>query len=565
MLKKSFIVAIILLLPILCRFARAAEDAAADADNCLMCHRFRGLASVDNEDAYRLFYVDEGLFSQGPHAGVGCKDCHADIEKAPHDDAKPVDCSGCHNVEVPTRENMLAHEKLRDSVHVSVEQDGTPRAFQEDYPDCRDCHDRNFIRYYFTHGATRLRKVRDPCEVVGTCARCHANKAMARRHNLLDVVSSYMETYHGKAVIFGSSKAPDCLDCHAGQGSVHKMHAKMDQRSSINPQNRPATCSSENCHVSASPALSSFDVHTNRDMATSPLLFGVALFFVVMTIAILLPILTLNVLGLVREIFPSHEAEQEVKRLETLVKGKAALKGGILRFPGSLRLQHLFLVIVFLVLCLTGFPRTFAKAQWSPVILGFFGGINGAPIVHRIAGVALLVGFVVHIASIFLKVRSALVKEGKRGIKSYVKKIMSLPMIPQAQDMKDLVVLTKYVCFLSPRRPNYDRFSWKEKLEYLGLFWGIPLLGVTGILLWAVNISSHVLPGWVLNIAYLAHIYESILAAAHIALVHIPSVIGMSGLLSFSAMLNGKITPEVQAQEHGREIERWHSAEETNE
>jgi cytochrome b subunit of formate dehydrogenase len=343
------------------------------------------------------------------------------------------------------------------------------------------------------------------------------------------------------------------------------MHAKMDQRSSINPQNRPSTCSSENCHVSASPALSSFDVHTNRDMATSPLLFGVTLFFVVMTLAILLPILTLNVLGLVREIFPSHEAEQEVKRLETLVKSKAALKGGILRFPGSLRLQHLFLTIVFLVLCLTGFPRTFANAQWSPVILGFFGGINGAPIVHRIAGVALLVGFVVHIASIFLKVRSALVKEGKRGIKSYVKKIMSLPMIPQAQDMKDLVVLTKYVCFLSPRRPNYDRFSWKEKLEYLGLFWGIPLLGVTGILLWAVNISSHVLPGWVLNIAYLAHIYESILAAAHIALVHIPSVIGMSGLLSFSAMLNGKITPEVQAQEHGREIERWHSAEETNE
>ena len=228
----------------------------------------------------------------------------------------------------------------------------------------------------------------------------------------MDVVSSYMETYHGKAIIFGSSKAPDCLDCHAGQGSVHKMHAKMDQRSSINPQNRPSTCSSENCHVSASPALSSFNVHTNRDMATSPLLFGVALFFVVMTLAILLPILTLNVLGLVREIFPSHEAEQEVKRLETLIKSKAAHKGGILRFHGSLRLQHLFLVIVFLVLCLTGFPRTFAKAQWSPVILGLFGGINGAPIVHRIAGVALMIGFAVHIVSDFPEGQK---RRGKRG------------------------------------------------------------------------------------------------------------------------------------------------------
>ena len=564
MLKKSFIVAVILILPALCRFAWAAENPAADAEKCVMCHRFRGLASVDKEGAYRLFYVDKELFSHGPHAGVDCKDCHTDIEKIPHGDVKPVDCGGCHDVEMPTRENMLVHEKLRDSVHVSVEPDGKPRPFQEDYPDCRDCHDRNFNRYYFAHGATRLHKVRDPCEVVGTCARCHANKAMAQRHNLLDVVSSYMETYHGKAIIFGSSKAPDCLDCHAGQGSVHKMHAKMDERSSINPQNRPSTCTSENCHVSASPALSSFNVHTNRDMATSPLLFGIALFFVVMTLAILLPILTLNILSLVREIFPSHEAEQEVKRLETLIKSKAAHKGGIHRFHGSLRLQHLFLVIVFLVLCLTGFPRTFAKAQWSPVILGLFGGINGAPIVHRIAGVALMIGFAVHIVLIFLKVRNAVAKEGKHDIKTYIKKTMSLSMIPGTQDLKDLVVLTKYVFFLSPQRPHYDRFSWKEKLEYLGLFWGIPLLGITGILLWAVNISSHVLPGWVLNVAYLAHTYESILAAAHIALVHIPSVIGMSGLLSFSAMLNGKITPEVQAQEHGRELERWHSAEETN-
>jgi cytochrome b subunit of formate dehydrogenase len=339
----------------------------------------------------------------------------------------------------------------------------------------------------------------------------------------------------------------------------------MDQRSTINPKNRPATCSAENCHVSASPALSSFNVHTNREMATSPLLFGVALFFVFMTLAILLPILTLNVLGLVREIFPSHEAEEEVKNLEKLVKEKSAHENGLPRFTGLIRLQHLFLVIVFLVLCLTGFPRTFAKAGWSPIVLGFFGGINVAPIVHRIAGVALMVGFAFHIASLFLKVRRAQIEEGKRGIKSCVKEILSLPMIPKAQDLKDLVALAKYICYLSPHRPHYDRFSWKEKLEYLGLFWGIPLLGVTGILLWAVNVSSHFLPGWVLNVAYLAHIYESILAAAHIALVHIPSVIGISGLSSFSAMLNGKITHQMQAQEHGGEIKRLYPEEETKE
>ena len=129
MLKKSFIVAIILLLPVLCRFARAAEDAAADADNCLMCHRFRGLASVDKEGAYRLFYVDKGLFSQGPHASVDCKDCHADIEKIPHDDAKPVDCGGCHDVESRLAKPCSPMKNCGIAFTFLSNQDGTPRAF----------------------------------------------------------------------------------------------------------------------------------------------------------------------------------------------------------------------------------------------------------------------------------------------------------------------------------------------------------------------------------------------------------------------------------------------------
>lgn len=136
-------------------------------------------------------------------------------------------------------------------------------------------------------------------------------------------------------------------------------------------------------------------------------------------------------------------------------------------------------------------------------------------------------------------------------------------MIPGPQDLRDIITLTKYVFFLSPRRPNYARFSWKEKLEYLGLFWGIGLLGVTGTLLWAESLSSHVIPGWVLNVCYLAHTYESILAAAHITLVHVPGVIGRPGVSPLSSMiLNGKISPQALAEEHGGEIINWTPAEE---
>jgi len=387
------------------------------------------------------------------------------------------------------------------------------------------------------------------------CAECHADAAFAERHGLPDVVSSYLETYHGKAVLLGSARAPDCLDCHAGEKSVHAMRAHTDPRSSVYSDNRSATCNSTDCHAAATPALASFDVHANRDVRTHPLEFAVGLFFVVATLGILLPILTLNVLGLIRELLPSHQAENEIERLTAAAEKKASLEGGLLRFTGAQRLQHAFLVVVFVVLCLTGFPMKFPQAKWSPAIYDLFGGIGGAPVVHRIAGVSLLVGFSFHVILIFVNVGRSLKRQGQRGIRAWLKAVVALPMIPKPQDLTHLIAFAKYVFFLSPRRPNYGRFSWKEKLEYLGLFWGIPLLGVTGILLWAESLSSHLFPGWVLNVAYLAHTYESLLAVAHISLVHIPGVLGRPGVSPLSSMvLNGRISPRALAEEHGGEL-----------
>jgi cytochrome b subunit of formate dehydrogenase len=566
---------------------------AMDAEDCLMCHRFRGLARVNKEGTYRLFYVDEALFNRGPHARVSCRGCHADIDKIPHSDAKPVDCLRSCHIEEPTREIIFTHTTvqsvLEDSVHAPKDPNGALRACPDDFPRCKDCHDmplfrpvsifkkmsagvseraisrctlchtdENFVRYFYSHVTTRLHKARDPREVVSMCASCHGDTEFARRHGLSDVVSSYQETYHGKAVLLGSSLAPDCLDCHAQKGSVHQMHAQTDVRSSVHPDNLAATCRTKDCHASAGPALASFDVHSNRNPRTHPLEFGVALFFVLATLGILLPILTLNVFGLVREVFPSEEAEDQIEHLTNLAERKAAQEGGLLRFTGAQRVQHVFLVVVFVVLCLTGFPMKFPNAFWAPVLYDLFGGIHTAPIVHRVAGVSLLTGFAIHVLLILRNVRRSLRREQKHGLRAWVGAILALPMFPRRQDLHDLVAMTKYVLFLSPYRPNYDRFCWKEKLEYLGLFWGIPLLGITGIMLWAQDSVTRVLPGWVLNVAYLAHTYESLLAVAHITLVHIPGVLGRPGLSPLSGMvINGKISSRVLAEEHGAELRHF--------
>ncbi|MCU0914523.1 MAG: cytochrome b/b6 domain-containing protein [Planctomycetes bacterium] len=569
---------------------------ATDAENCLMCHRFRGLARVDKGGNYRLFYVDETLFQRGPHARVNCTGCHADIKKIPHDNAQPVDCLRSCHIEEPTREIIFTHENVQtvigDSVHAPVDANGVAREHAEDAPRCKDCHDiplfrpvsifksvragvseraidrctlchrdESFVRYFYSHVTTRLHKARDPREVVTMCASCHADPAFTQRHGLPDVVASYLETYHGKAVLLGSALAPDCLDCHSHAGNVHAMHAQTDARSSVHTANRAATCTTPDCHDSAAPALASFDVHATRHPRTHPLEFAVALFFVVATLGLLLPILTLNVLGLVRELFPSRQAEEEIEHLTELAREKAAREGGIQRFTPGQRLQHALLVILFVVLCLTGFPMKFPQAPWAGPLYDLFGGIHIAPIVHRVAGVAMLAGFAFHVAMILLNVRRSMRRENRYGLRLFLRRVLALPMIPQRRDLSDLIALVKYVFFLSPRRPHYGRFCWKEKLEYLGLFWGIGLLGITGILLWAQSLSSHVLPGWLLNVAYLAHTYESLLAVAHITLVHLPGVIGRPGLSPLSAMvLHGKISPRVLAEEHGDELRGFTAA-----
>jgi len=76
--------------------------------------------------------------------------------------------------------------------------------------------------------------MRSPKEIVGICAKCHGDPGFQERHDLDAVVTSYQETFHGKAVHFGSEEAPDCIDCHVVSGeSVHFIEGRESPTSAI--------------------------------------------------------------------------------------------------------------------------------------------------------------------------------------------------------------------------------------------------------------------------------------------------------------------------------------------
>jgi len=92
-------------------------------------------------------------------------------------------------------------------------------------------------------------------------------------------------------------------------------------------------------------------------------------------------------------------------------------------------------------------------------------------------------------------------------------------MIPTKKDFKDVIASFKWYLGKGPR-PQYGRWTYWEKFDYFAVFWGIFIIGSTGLFLWFPEIFSYVFPGWLLNVATIVHSDEALLAAGFIFTVH---------------------------------------------
>jgi cytochrome b subunit of formate dehydrogenase len=69
-------------------------------------------------------------------------------------------------------------------------------------------------------------------------------------------------------------------------------------------------------------------------------------------------------------------------------------------------------------------------------------------------------------------------------------------------------------------RPEYGRWTYWEKFDYLAVFWGVAIIGASGLMLWFPEFFTHVLPGWLLNVATIIHSDEALLAVGFIFTIH---------------------------------------------
>jgi cytochrome b subunit of formate dehydrogenase len=92
-------------------------------------------------------------------------------------------------------------------------------------------------------------------------------------------------------------------------------------------------------------------------------------------------------------------------------------------------------------------------------------------------------------------------------------------MVPQLKDLQDLIGQIRWFFGAGPR-PKFDRFTYWEKFDYLAVFWGVAMIGVSGLVLWFPTLATTWLPGWALNAAYVIHSDEALLATGFIFLFH---------------------------------------------
>jgi len=140
------------------------------------------------------------------------------------------------------------------------------------------------------------------------------------------------------------------------------------------------------------------------------------------------------------------------------------------------------------------------------------GGFESTGYIHRICAAITFAYFTIHIFDIIKsKIQSG--KSWKQLLSG------SSSMIPNLKDLKEMVGTFKWFVGSGPR-PEYGRYTYWEKFDYFAVFWGVMIIGSTGLILWFPQYFTYILPGWIINVATIIHSDEALLAVGFIFTIH---------------------------------------------
>jgi thiosulfate reductase cytochrome b subunit len=351
-----------------------------------------------------------------------------------------------------------------------------------------------------------------------------------------------MHTYHGKVNRLGYAYTAKCFDCHGS----HDIKRVEDPVSRVHMDNRLQTC--QTCHETATAGYATFQPHGTSDNFTD---------YPQMWLA------TKGMIGLLIGTFAffwMHSALWFYRERQDRKQGKnrpfvdmAELpeefqtKTHFRRFPRWWRIAHLVGALSIMTLVLTGVGVLYSDASWAPGLMKLLGGPQVSAWVHRVAAIGFMGVFFIHLVYFAIKIGANIRSFEWFGPNS---------LIPSLQDFKDAIEMFKWFFGVGPR-PYFDRWTYWEKFDYWAPFWGMTIIGVSGMMMWLPDLTASYLPGWVFNVAAIVHGEEAFLAAVFLFTVHFfNNHFRPDNFPQSTTMFTGRMSLDEYRHEHRRDYER---------
>jgi cytochrome b subunit of formate dehydrogenase len=171
------------------------------------------------------------------------------------------------------------------------------------------------------------------------------------------------------------------------------------------------------------------------------------------------------------------------------------------RFNVFHRWMHFLVFVSFTVLVFTGMPLKYKDTEWARWFMDLFGGVTAAGVYHRIAAIVTVFYWTLEFTFMVVMVLRS------RG------KLLRSPgsMMPGKKDLEDMIGMFAWFFGKGPK-PQFDRYTYWEKFDYMSLMAGTVIIGMTGFMMWFPLWFTKVLPGIFLNIALVIHSNEALLA-----------------------------------------------------
>ena len=501
-----------------------------DENQCLECHdSFSAEEFADSSHgsnsctSCHVDIIDIEKHAEGIHRPrtVDCGICHeriaAEYEASYHKLHQDMDCSACHS-DIHTAGNWnrdktkiiekctVCHE---NDEYVASGHDAAVLRGNTDSAVCSDCHGLHNTRRLHTDLGRYPEEAR--IFYTETCVRCHGDKEMMKRNNLsTNVVETYAHTYHGKIQKLGyATHVAGCADCH----TYHNILPKSDPKSAIHTDNLVKNCGK--CHPKANANFVTYEAHADfHDRKESPVLFWTVVTMTTLLVVVFVFFWVHTLLWWRKTYWANQRLRSQGYIIDPHVAKIENPGEYYTRFPVSHRFMHFILIISFFGLVLSGIPLKFSGAPWAQAVVGFLGGASAAGFIHRFMAGILIILFL--IACVYCVI---FLFDKKNGETFWKRLFGPDSLCPRIKDWHDFMGMGRWFVGMGPM-PKFDRWTYWEKFDFIAVFWGMFAIGLSGIILWAPDVTARILPGWIFNIAIIIHSDEAMLAAGFIFTVH---------------------------------------------